>query len=275
MGTVQFHPAVQEWFETALGPPTSAQRQGWASIAAGRHTLIAAPTGSGKTLAAFLTAIDGLFTEGLAAGLTDEVRVLYVSPLKALEHRHPQESRGAAAGHRPRRRGAGPGAAAHHRRGADRRHHGHRARGDGQDAAAHPGHDARVALPAADVGAQPADAAHGADGDRRRDPRRHRHAPRRASRAVARAPGARGAAAAAAHRPVGDAEADRGGGALAVGHRRRSVRHRQRGPRPADGPGARDSALGARRGHGPRGLERVLRPARRARRRSTAPPSSS
>ncbi len=50
----------------------------------GRHTLIAAPTGSGKTLAAFLSALDELTREGLTAPLPDEVRVLYVSPLKAL-----------------------------------------------------------------------------------------------------------------------------------------------------------------------------------------------
>src|SRR5262245_15281827 len=79
-----FHPVVQRWFSETLGEPTSAQRAGWASIAEGRHTLIAAPTGSGKTLAAFLIAIDDLFNEGLAGRLTDEVRVLYVSPLKAL-----------------------------------------------------------------------------------------------------------------------------------------------------------------------------------------------
>jgi ATP-dependent helicase Lhr and Lhr-like helicase len=79
-----FHPVVERWFAETLGQPTSAQRQGWAAIADGRHTLIAAPTGSGKTLAAFLIAIDELFKEGLAAPLADEVRVLYVSPLKAL-----------------------------------------------------------------------------------------------------------------------------------------------------------------------------------------------
>src|SRR5205823_13506098 len=48
------------------------------------HTIIAAPTGSGKTLAAFLTVLDDLFQEGLRAPLPDEVRVVYVSPLKAL-----------------------------------------------------------------------------------------------------------------------------------------------------------------------------------------------
>ena len=79
-----FHPVIQLWFSTTLGEPTAAQRRGWASIRQGRHTLVAAPTGSGKTLAAFLSALDDLFTEGLQRPLPDEVRVLYISPLKAL-----------------------------------------------------------------------------------------------------------------------------------------------------------------------------------------------
>ena len=79
-----FHPIVHEWFTAELGVPTAAQQRGWEPIRAGRHTLIAAPTGSGKTLAAFLTALDDLFREGLEGPLPDEVRVLYVSPLKAL-----------------------------------------------------------------------------------------------------------------------------------------------------------------------------------------------
>ncbi len=79
-----FHPAVARWFAQSLGPPTAAQRLGWDEIRKGRHTLIAAPTGSGKTLAAFLIAIDDLLREGLEQPLPAEVRVLYVSPLKAL-----------------------------------------------------------------------------------------------------------------------------------------------------------------------------------------------
>ncbi|HEX8253035.1 MAG TPA: DEAD/DEAH box helicase [Thermoanaerobaculia bacterium] len=78
------HPAVQRWFTSTLGSPTEAQAKGWAAIRERRHTLIAAPTGSGKTLAAFLTALDELFVEGLTSPLPDEVRVVYVSPLKAL-----------------------------------------------------------------------------------------------------------------------------------------------------------------------------------------------
>jgi ATP-dependent Lhr-like helicase len=79
-----FHPIVQRWFADEIGTPTAAQRRGWAAIRDGRHTLIAAPTGSGKTLAAFLIALDDLLQEGLSAPLPDEVRVVYVSPLKAL-----------------------------------------------------------------------------------------------------------------------------------------------------------------------------------------------
>src|SRR5215212_11504375 len=79
-----FHLVTQRWFSETLGEPTAAQRQGWASIRERQHTLIAAPTGSGKTLAAFLTALDDLFQEGLRGPLADEVRVVYVSPLKAL-----------------------------------------------------------------------------------------------------------------------------------------------------------------------------------------------
>ena len=84
MAFAGFHPVVRQWFTTEVGEPTSAQLRGWDAIAAGRHTLIAAPTGSGKTLAAFLTAIDSLLEERQHGPLPDEVRILYVSPLKAL-----------------------------------------------------------------------------------------------------------------------------------------------------------------------------------------------
>jgi ATP-dependent Lhr-like helicase len=84
MSLSSFHPIVARWFSETLGAPTLAQARGWEAIRSGRHTLIAAPTGSGKTLAAFLTALDDLVQDGLAAPLPDEVRVVYVSPLKAL-----------------------------------------------------------------------------------------------------------------------------------------------------------------------------------------------
>src|SRR5262245_10295140 len=81
-----FHPLIRRWFEGRFAAPTEPQRQGWPHIAAGEHTLIAAPTGSGKTLTAFLAAIDRLLKEAVAGTLTDEIRVVYVSPLRALSN---------------------------------------------------------------------------------------------------------------------------------------------------------------------------------------------
>ena len=76
-----FRPATR-----AFAAPTEVQRQGWERIAAGEHTLLIAPTGSGKTLAAFLYALDHLSAPRSALGDDNEpgVRVVYVSPLKAL-----------------------------------------------------------------------------------------------------------------------------------------------------------------------------------------------
>lgn len=77
-----FAEPTKAWFEHAFGQPTEAQAQAWPAIHSGRNVLVIAPTGSGKTLAAFLSAIDRLMTvpRTRRAG----VRVLYISPLKAL-----------------------------------------------------------------------------------------------------------------------------------------------------------------------------------------------
>ena len=81
-----FAPAVQAWFRQTFGQPTPPQVQGWPAIQRGEHTLILAPTGSGKTLAAFLWGINQIYQE-LAAGTAPKgVRLLYVSPLKALNN---------------------------------------------------------------------------------------------------------------------------------------------------------------------------------------------
>src|SRR5437764_10972114 len=98
MSLSRFHPLIARWFSETLGSPTPAQVRGWAAIGERKHTLIAAPTGSGKTLAAFLTALDDLFQEGLSGPLPNEVRVVYVSPLKALSadiHKNLAEPRAA------------------------------------------------------------------------------------------------------------------------------------------------------------------------------------
>jgi ATP-dependent Lhr-like helicase len=76
-----FGPAAAAWFAEQFGLPTPVQALGWPRIAAGEHALLCAPTGSGKTLAAFFACIDALTRRADAA---PGVRVLYVSPLKAL-----------------------------------------------------------------------------------------------------------------------------------------------------------------------------------------------
>jgi ATP-dependent helicase Lhr and Lhr-like helicase len=88
-----FSPATREWFEQAFAAPTPAQAAGWPAIARGGNVLIQAPTGSGKTLAAFLSAIDRL---GSSPG--EGLRVLYVSPLKALNYDVERNLRGPLAG---------------------------------------------------------------------------------------------------------------------------------------------------------------------------------
>lgn len=77
-----FSAPTTAWFNDAFGAPTPVQESGWPAIASREHALLLAPTGSGKTLAAFLTGIDRCV--GLPADAPDGVRVLYVSPLKAL-----------------------------------------------------------------------------------------------------------------------------------------------------------------------------------------------
>jgi ATP-dependent Lhr-like helicase len=80
-----FSPRIREWFESAFEEPTPAQSLAWPRIAAGESVLISAPTGSGKTLAAFLWGLDRISSSPLPE---DErrVRLVYVSPLKALSY---------------------------------------------------------------------------------------------------------------------------------------------------------------------------------------------
>ncbi len=81
-----FHPVIQQWFRGRFAAPTEPQELGWPDLVAGRDVLIAAPTGSGKTLTAFLAAIDRLLRLAVRNELTDEIRVVYVSPLRALSN---------------------------------------------------------------------------------------------------------------------------------------------------------------------------------------------
>ncbi len=100
-----FSPRTRDWFQAAFAAPTPAQAQAWPAIARGENVLLSAPTGSGKTLAAFLWALDRLSGDGapadgapgdrvagaaegysLGGAARGHVRVVYVSPLKALAY---------------------------------------------------------------------------------------------------------------------------------------------------------------------------------------------
>jgi ATP-dependent helicase Lhr and Lhr-like helicase len=82
-GLSLFHPLIKQWFWEKFGTPTDIQEKAWPEIAAHHHVLVTAPTGCGKTLAAFLWSIN-LLVSGVWTG--GKVRVLYISPLKALNN---------------------------------------------------------------------------------------------------------------------------------------------------------------------------------------------
>jgi ATP-dependent Lhr-like helicase len=88
-----FAAETRAWFERTFTKPTPAQELGWPAIASGKSVLIQAPTGSGKTLAAFLSGIDKL-----NASPGEGLRLIYVSPLKALNYDVERNLRGPLAG---------------------------------------------------------------------------------------------------------------------------------------------------------------------------------
>ncbi len=95
-----FRSSVREWFDASFEAPTRVQREGWPVLARGEHALLLAPTGSGKTLAAFLWAIDQVTR--LEPDATPGIRILYVSPLKALVYDIERNLRAPLAGIRRR-----------------------------------------------------------------------------------------------------------------------------------------------------------------------------
>lgn len=108
----RFQPQVSGWFSNVFAAPTPVQAGAWEAISAGENALVVAPTGSGKTLAAFLwslnlllsdvgqttlpvgrktnnsgtdsslSTLDSQSSSGVAS--TGGVKILYISPLKAL-----------------------------------------------------------------------------------------------------------------------------------------------------------------------------------------------
>ena len=145
-----FAPATRDWFRSSFEAPTAAQALGWPAIAAGEHTLICAPDrAAARRSPRSCGASTGCSARGAAPRPARRLRVLYVSPLKALVHDVDRNLRAPLAGialaARAARRAAarGPGRDAHRRharRGAARLR---------QASAGHPRHDAGVALPAA------------------------------------------------------------------------------------------------------------------------------
>ncbi|MCA1839853.1 MAG: DEAD/DEAH box helicase [Actinomycetota bacterium] len=79
-----FSPATRQWFTDSFDAPTPAQEGAWKAISEGRDSLVVAPTGSGKTLAAFLWSIDRLATASAPPPDPERLRVVYISPLRAL-----------------------------------------------------------------------------------------------------------------------------------------------------------------------------------------------
>ncbi len=92
-----FSSLAQTWFEGAFASPTPAQAGAWAAVASGGDALVVAPTGSGKTLAAFLWALDRM-ASAPTPPKAERLRVVYVSPLKALAVDIERNLRGPLAG---------------------------------------------------------------------------------------------------------------------------------------------------------------------------------
>lgn len=88
-------PLAARWFVDRFGTCTPAQSLAWPAIASGKNALLVAPTGSGKTLAAFLHPLGRLAHEAIDQGITKKnssarepnpgIRILYISPLRALD----------------------------------------------------------------------------------------------------------------------------------------------------------------------------------------------
>ncbi len=79
-----FEESTARWFQGALGEPTPVQKEAWPMISRGEHVLVSAPTGTGKTLSAFLVFLDQMKRQKQEGMLKQELRLIYVSPLKSL-----------------------------------------------------------------------------------------------------------------------------------------------------------------------------------------------
>jgi ATP-dependent Lhr-like helicase len=81
-----FNPLIRDWFLENIGEPSEPQKKGWPEIAEGRNVLICAPTGSGKTFSAFLKCLDWIYSEKKPGIRNTGIKIVYISPLKALNN---------------------------------------------------------------------------------------------------------------------------------------------------------------------------------------------
>jgi ATP-dependent helicase Lhr and Lhr-like helicase len=81
-----FNPMIRDWFLENIGEPSEPQKKGWPEIASGRNVLICAPTGSGKTFSAFLKCLDWIYAKKTPGIRNTGIKVVYISPLKALNN---------------------------------------------------------------------------------------------------------------------------------------------------------------------------------------------
>ncbi|MBB3808514.1 ligase-associated DNA damage response DEXH box helicase [Pseudochelatococcus contaminans] len=80
----RFDAPLTSWFESRGWKPAPFQRKVWRHWIEGRSGLLVTPTGSGKTLAAFGGTLLGALGSGAPARPSSRLRLLWITPLRAL-----------------------------------------------------------------------------------------------------------------------------------------------------------------------------------------------
>ena len=75
---------LRRWLDARGWTPWAFQERTWEAYAGGRSGLVHVPTGSGKTWAAWFGPLAEMLDEAAGGDALDTVRVLHVSPLRAV-----------------------------------------------------------------------------------------------------------------------------------------------------------------------------------------------